>query len=43
MPKKRIHIDPPEMGFDRAEGNHDLSYKISLLTPMAVGVKVVVT
>lgn len=37
MPRKRINIDPPAMGFGHAERTHDLSYTISLLTPMVGG------
>jgi len=37
MPKKRINFNPPENGFGQVQRSHDLSYEISLLTPMVGG------
>ncbi|MBI5591680.1 MAG: type III-B CRISPR module RAMP protein Cmr1 [Deltaproteobacteria bacterium] len=37
MPKKRINFNPPENGFGQVRRSHDLSYEISLLTPMVGG------
>jgi CRISPR-associated protein Cmr1 len=37
MPKKKINSNPPENGFGQVQKAHDLSYEISLLTPMVGG------